>query len=42
MLQSYLEDKLVALDVVSKTPEDMVAEAEEEKDMDKGFPSCNK
>ena len=41
-LQSYLEDKLAALDVVSKTPEDMVGDVEEEKDNDEGFPSCNK
>ena len=41
-LQSYLEEKLVALDVVFETPEDMVGEVEEEKDMDKGFPSYNK
>ena len=41
-LQSYLEDKLVALDVVSETLEDMVEEVKEEKDMDEGFPSHNK
>ena len=41
-LQSYLEDKLAALDVVSETLEDMVGEVEEEKDMDKDFPSHNK
>ena len=41
-LQTYLEDKLAALDVVSETPEDMVGDVEEEKDMDEGFPSCNK
>ena len=40
-LQSYLEDKLAALDVVSETPEDMVGEVEEEEDTDKGFPSHN-
>ena len=40
-LQSYLEDKLVALDVVSETLEDMVEEVKEEKDMDEGFPSHN-
>ena len=41
-LQSYLEDKLAALDVVSETPEDMVGEVEEEKDMDESFLSHNK
>ena len=41
-LQSYLEDKLAALDVVSETSEDMVGEVEEEKDMDEGFLSHNK
>ena len=41
-LQSYLEDKLAALDMVSKTPEDMVRDVEEEKDTDEGFLSCNK
>ena len=40
-LQSYLEDKLAALDMVSKTPEDMVGDVEEEKDTDEGFLSCN-
>ena len=30
-LQSYLEDKLAALDVVSKMLEDMVGDVEEEK-----------
>ena len=40
-LQSYLEDKLAALDVVSKAPEDMVADVEEEKDTDEGFSSHN-
>ena len=41
-LQSYLEDNLAALDVVSETLEDMVGDVEEEKDTDEGFPSCNK
>ena len=42
VLQSYLVDKLAAFDMVSETLEDMVAEAKEEKDTDKGFLSCNK
>ena len=41
-LQSYLEDKLAALDVVSEMLEDMIGDVEEEKDTDEGFPSCNK
>ena len=40
-LQSYLEDKLAALDVVSEALEDVATEAEDEKDADKGFPSHN-
>ena len=38
-LQIYLEDKLTALDVVSRALEYVATEAEDEKDADKGFPS---
>ena len=40
-LQSYLEERLVALDVALEVLDESVAEVKEEKEVNENFPTCN-